>query len=69
LKYDIYLCRKCGGVCAGRQDATTFTCCYCGTRNSAEKSLRLAGGVESKDVPDTIGRIKMARAGKCSTLK
>lgn len=69
MKYDIYLCRKCGGVCAGRQDASTFMCCYCGTRNSAEKSLRLAGGVESKDVPDAIGRLKMARARKGSTLK
>jgi hypothetical protein len=69
LKYDIYLCKKCGGVCAGRQDATTYTCCYCRTRNSAKKSLRLVGGVEPKDVPDTIGRLKMARAGKHSTLK
>jgi len=69
LNYDIYLCRKCGGVCAGRQDASTFTCCYCGTRNSVEKSLRLAKGIESKDVPGAIGRIKMARAGKGSTLK
>jgi hypothetical protein len=69
MKYDIYLCRKCGGVCAGRQGATTFTCCYCGTRNSTEKSLRLVGGVESKEVPNTIGRLKTARAGKYSALK
>jgi len=69
MKYNIYLCRKCGGVCGGRQGATTYTCCYCGTRNRAEKCLRLVRGVESKEVPNTIGRLKTTRAGKDSALK
>lgn len=69
MKYDIYLCRKCGGVCAGRLRATTFTCCYCNTRNRTKKSLRLVSGVESKEVPNTIAKLKTVRAGKDSALK
>jgi len=63
LKYDVYLCRRCGSVCAGSQGAASFTCCYCGARNLAERSLRLARGIDSKSVPEVIGRLKMARAG------
>jgi hypothetical protein len=69
MKYNIYLCKKCGGICAGRLSAATFTCCYCGTRNRTEKSLRLVSGVESNEVPNIIGRLKMTRIGKASTLK
>ena len=64
MKYDIYLCKKCGVVCAGREQALSFKCMYCGTVNKAGRSGRMATGVESKNIAEVIGKIKMARAEK-----
>lgn len=62
MNYDIFLCRKCGAVCAGREGASTFKCCHCDTVNRVDKSLRLASSVESKNVSRVIAKIKMERA-------
>jgi hypothetical protein len=43
-------------VCAGREGASSFTCCYCGRRNNAEGAVTIVRGVESRDVPHTIAR-------------
>jgi ribosomal protein L37AE/L43A len=61
LEYDIFLCRKCGSVNAGRIGALTFTCPHCGTRNAASKSIRLATKVASGKVQETMAKIKMER--------
>jgi|YelNatPaOPRAMG01_1025707.scaffolds.fasta_scaffold01607_20 hypothetical protein len=61
LRYNIYLCRKCGAVCAGREGASSFTCCYCGRRNNAEGAVTIVRGVESRDVPHTIAKIKLSK--------
>jgi hypothetical protein len=68
VNYDIFLCKKCAAVCAGREGASTFKCCHCGTVNRVDKSLRLVSGVESKNVSGMIARIKMARADKPERL-
>ncbi|MGC8936215.1 MAG: hypothetical protein ACP5KV_02460 [Candidatus Methanomethylicaceae archaeon] len=62
MRYNIYLCRKCGAVCAGREGANSFTCCFCGLRNRAEKTRIIARGIESKDVPHVIAQIKASKA-------
>ncbi len=64
MKYHVFLCSKCSGICAGRASATTFKCSYCGARNRTENAVRVASGVESRDVPPTIARLKMERAKK-----
>jgi hypothetical protein len=68
VNYDIFLCRKCAAVCAGREGASTFKCCYCGTVNRVDKNLRLASCIESKNVSDVIARIKMTRADRSKSL-
>lgn len=68
MNYDIFLCKKCDAVCAGREGASTFKCCHCGTVNRVDKSLRLALDVDSKNVSGVIARIKMARADKSKSL-
>lgn len=64
MRYDIYLCRRCGGVCAGRDGSSTFKCTYCGTVNRVEKSRKLATGVDSGEVSQVMGRMKMDMAKK-----
>jgi predicted RNA-binding Zn-ribbon protein involved in translation (DUF1610 family) len=64
VNYDIFLCKKCAAVCAGREGASTFKCCHCGAANRIDRSLKLASCVESKNVSGVIARIKMARADK-----
>ncbi|MBC7113481.1 MAG: hypothetical protein H5T34_05645 [Candidatus Methanomethyliales bacterium] len=61
MRYNIYLCRKCGAVCAGREGASSFTCCYCGSRNNTEKAVRVVKGVDSKEVQQTIARLKLSK--------
>ena len=62
LRYNIYLCRRCGGICAGRDGASTFRCTYCGEVNHAGKSRKIAKEIDSNDIQATIARIKMERA-------
>jgi tRNA(Ile2) C34 agmatinyltransferase TiaS len=64
MEYSIFLCRKCGAICASREGAATFSCTSCGKRNSAEKSLSLARGIESKAIPSLIAKLKMDYAKK-----
>jgi phage FluMu protein Com len=64
MKYTIYLCRRCGGVCAGREGSLTFKCAYCGAVNQTKKSRKLATGIDSSEVSEKVGSLKMALAGK-----
>lgn len=64
VEYDIFLCRKCGSLNAGRTGAATFSCPHCGTRNTVAKSVRLAARVESRQVQGTMARMKMERGGR-----
>ena len=68
MEYSIYLCRKCGAVCAAREGATTFTCLTCGTRNDAGRSVNIVKKVDSKNIHLVISKLKMERAKKSSTL-
>ncbi|MCX8182162.1 MAG: hypothetical protein N3D12_03485 [Candidatus Methanomethyliaceae archaeon] len=61
MRYNIYLCRKCGAVCAGREGASSFKCHFCGKRNIAERAIPIVKGVESKDVQQTIAKIKLSK--------
>ncbi|MDH5810767.1 MAG: hypothetical protein QXO54_02425 [Candidatus Methanomethylicaceae archaeon] len=61
MRYNIYLCRKCGAVCAGREGASSFTCCFCGTRNNTEKAVSVMKGIESRDVQHVIAQIKLSK--------
>ena len=61
MRYNIYLCRKCGAVCAGREGASSFTCCNCGRKNDAQGAVTIVREVESRDVPQTIAKIKLSK--------
>jgi hypothetical protein len=69
VRYDVYLCKKCGGVCAAREQASSFRCTYCGTLNKTGRSGRIASGIDSKNIAEVIGKIKMARAEKSKTME
>ena len=66
--YDIFLCRKCGWVNAGKTGAATFSCRQCGARNDVLKSVRLAAGVDSRDIQKVMARIKMERGSQSENL-
>jgi len=61
VRYNIYICRNCGAVCAGREGASSFTCCFCGRRSSTEKAIPVVKGVESKDVQRLVAQLKLSR--------
>lgn len=62
LIYSVFICKKCGGICATKEDSKTFKCTYCGTVNNVHKSRRLASGIDSRDIQKVIGELKMQRA-------
>ncbi len=68
MEYDILLCRKCNSVNVGRSGAATFSCPYCGARNTASKCVKLASRVPSVRIQATVARIKMERGGHDAKL-
>ena len=68
MNYNIFLCKKCAGICAAREGTSTFKCLYCNTKNCVDRSLRIATGIESKDVPEVIGQLKKVQAQKVRQL-
>jgi len=62
MMYSVFLCKKCGGVCAAREGTKTFRCTYCGTINHTDKGRKVATGVDSKNIQKVIGELKAAHA-------
>lgn len=62
MQYAVYLCRKCGYMCACKEGSKTFSCVKCGCRCKISNSVRVVGGIGSSEIHTAMAKLKEAQA-------